>query len=115
MGSKERYNLNLEMNTDGFWRYLKGRFNEDFANLICFDLNLFVPLSFVGIGSLEGLKKHIGHRSKKCSENSLKIFFDHDDENSKLMMNDSAILVINSLREDVVELFKKKKKVSSKF
>jgi hypothetical protein len=45
--TKEKVNLSLDMNTDSFWTYLKQRFNENFANLVCYELNFLVPSSFM--------------------------------------------------------------------
>ena len=64
MNSKLKSNLSLEINAGGFSNYLKHRFNEEFANLICLDLNFFVPLSLTFIENLDDLKKHIEEQRK---------------------------------------------------
>lgn len=112
MSNRERSALNLDLNTDNFCRYLEENFNIDFANLICFDLNLFVPLSFISLQTQDDLKKHIDNRAQKLTDRSLAIFY-YEDENSKWKMNDSTVLVIDSLRDDIIRLFKRKKSKSS--
>ncbi len=63
--TKEKVNLSLDMNTDSFWTYLKQRFNENFANLVCYELNFFVPSSFMSVENLDSLKKYIDRRKGK--------------------------------------------------
>lgn len=63
--TKEKVNLSLDMNTDSFWTYLKQRFNENFANLVCYELNFFVPSSFMSVEKIDSLKKYIDRRKGK--------------------------------------------------
>jgi hypothetical protein len=53
--SKQNITLSLDMNTDIFWTYIEQRLNADFANLVCYELNFFVPLAFTSVENLDSL------------------------------------------------------------
>lgn len=108
--TKEEVNLSLDMNTDSFWTYLKQRFNENFANLVCYELNFFVPSSFMSVENLDSLKQYIDRRKKKLNENSIKIYFEREDNSENIIMNKSYLWVLDAFRQEIVQLFEKKKK-----
>ena len=108
--TEEKVNLNLDMNTDSFWTYLNHRFNENFANLVCHELNFFVPLSFMSVENLESLQKYIDRRKEKLNENSIKIYFEHEDNSGDIIMNKCYLWVLDAFRQEVIQLFNKKKK-----
>jgi len=108
--TKEKVNLSLDMNTDSFWTYLKQRFNENFANLVCHELNFFVPLTFTSVENLDSLKKYIDCRKEKLNENAIKIYFECEDNPEDIIMNKSYLWVLDAFRQEVIQLFNKKKK-----
>lgn len=108
--TKEKVNLSLDMNTDSFWTYLKQRFNENFANLVCYELNFFVPSSFMSVENLDSLKKYIDRRKGKLNANSIKIYFKCEDNSEDIIMNKSYLWVLDAFRQEVIQLFNKKKK-----
>ncbi|CAF3035216.1 unnamed protein product [Rotaria socialis] len=109
--TKEKVNLSLDMNTDLFWTYIKQRFNKDFANLVCHELNFFVPIAFNSVENLDSLKKYIDRRLEKLDANSIKIYFEHEgDCQSKLIMNNAYLMVLDNFREEITQLINKKKK-----
>ena len=114
--TKEKVNISLDMNTDVFWDYLKQRFNEHFANLVCYELNFFVPMAFISVENLDSLTKYIDRRLEKLNENSIKIYFECEgDSQSKIIMNKSYLMVLDSFREEVIQLINKKKKCFGEF
>lgn len=108
--TKEKVNLNLDMNTDSFWTYLKQRFNENFANLVCHELNFFVPSTFMSVDNLDSLKKYIDRRKGKLNETSIKIYFECEDNSEDIIMNTSYLWALDAFRQEVIQLFNKKKK-----
>ncbi len=64
----------------------------------------------MSVENLDSLKKCIDRRKGKLNANSIKIYFECEDNSEDIIMNKSYLWVLDAFRQEVIQLFNKKKK-----
>lgn len=95
--------LDLSMNAAEFRSYLTNRYLEEIANLICVELQCFVPISLASFTSRQSLKLHIKKSLPNVGERSRKLFYTQIGENGneKYEISAAVLNLIELLRKEL--------------
>ncbi len=64
----------------------------------------------MSVENSESLKKYIDCRKEKLNENSIKIYFEREDNSGDIVINKTYFWILDTVRQEVIQLFNKKKK-----
>jgi len=70
----------------------------------------------MSVENLDSFKQYIDRRIKKLNENSIKIYFEHQNNSEfKMILNDCYLTVLDNFREEAIQLINQKKRSFGEF